>query len=290
MNDECIFSTRTLQFELLELEYLEKAGPRILGLHYKGSTNLFASVPEISIPTPYGDYHYIGGHRLWYAPEAMPRSYMPDNDGVTITELYNGLLLQGKLESDTKIRKSIEIRLSPDLPQISLKHTLANEGLWDVELAPWAITMFRLGGVAILPFQSEKVDMNDLLPNRHISLWSYSKINDPRLCYHDDIICVSANSEMPMLKIGTFNPRGWIAYWNEGVLFRKTFYVQSNGTYPDNGCNAEIYCDEHFIELESLAPLGKLAAGGSVSHTENWELYDKLEQDFIPEKVVHWMK
>jgi hypothetical protein len=290
MNDGLVFSTRTLQAGFLELDYLENAGPRILGLRYKGSANLFASVPEISIPTPYGDYHYIGGHRLWYAPEAMPRSYVPDNDGVTITELSNGLLLQSKLESDTKIRKSIEIHLSPDLPQVSLKHTLENEGLWDVELAPWTITMFRLGGVAILPCQSEEVDMNDLLPNRRISLWAYSKINDPRLLYYDDFICVSANSEMSMLKIGTFNPRGWIAYWNDGVLFRKTFNVQSDDTYPDNGCNAEVYCDEHFIELESLAPLVKLSAGGSVSHTENWELYDRLEQDFIPEKVIHWMQ
>jgi len=126
---------------------------------------------------------------------------------------------------------------------------LVNEGLWDVELAPWTITMFRLGGVAILPFQSEEVDMDDLLPNRRISLWPYSKIDDPRLHFSDDLIFVSAKSDLPLFKIGVFNPRGWVAYWSEGVLFRKTFNVQTGGTYPDNGCNAEIYCDEHFIEL-----------------------------------------
>jgi hypothetical protein len=169
-------------------------------------------------------------------------------------------------------------------------HTLVNEGLWDVGLAPWAITMFRLGGVAILPFQSETVDMNALLPNRHISLWPYSKINDPRLCFDDNFIFVSAKPDLPMFKVGTFNPRGWIAYWSQGVLFRKTFSVQTDETHPDNGCNAEIYCDEHFIELESLAPLVKLAAGSSVSYTENWELYDTLEQDFLPEKVIRWMQ
>ena len=290
MDNGLVLSIRTLTAGSLELDYLETAGPRIVGLRYKGSANLFASVPEISIPTPYGDYHYIGGHRLWYAPEAMPRSYMPDNDSLAVSELPNGLLLQSKQESNTGIRKSIEIHLNPDLPQVSLKHTLVNEGLWDVELAPWTITMFRLGGVAILPFQSEVVDMNDLLPNRRISLWPYSKINDPRLRFNDDFIFVSAKSDLPLFKIGTFNPRGWIAYWSEGILFCKTFSVQTDGTYPDNGCNAEIYCDEHFLELESLAPLIKLAAGSSVSHTENWELYDSLEQDFLPEKVIRWMQ
>jgi hypothetical protein len=290
MNNGLGLSTRTLAAGSLELEYLDTAGPRIVGLRYKGSANLLASVPEISIPTPYGDYHYMGGHRLWYAPEAMPRSYVPDNDGVTVSELPGGVKLQGRQEIGTGIRKSIEIHLYPDHSQVSLKHTLVNEGLWDVELAPWTITMFRLGGVAILPFQSEAVDMNDLLPNRRISLWPYSKINDPRLRFDDDFIFVSAKPDLPLFKIGAFNPRGWIAYWSEGILFRKMFSVQTDGVYPDKGCNAEIYCDEHFIELESLAPLVRLAAGSSVSHTENWELYDGPGQDFLPEKVIRGMQ
>jgi hypothetical protein len=290
MSNEPVLSTRTLAVGSLELDYLESAGPRIVGLRYKDSANLFASVQDISIPTPYGDYHYIGGHRLWYAPEAMPRSYVPDNDGLTVLEIPDGLLLQGKQEKGTGIRKNIEIHLSPGIPQVSLKHTLVNEGLWDVELAPWTITMFRLGGVAILPIRSEAVDMNDLLPDRRISLWPYSRINDPRLHFDDNFIFVSAQSDLPLFKIGTFNPLGWIAYWSEGILFRKTFNVKIDGTYPDNGCNAEIYCDEHFIELESLAPLIKLVVGSSVSHTENWELYDGLAQDFLPEKIARWMQ
>jgi len=290
MNNGLGLSTHTLTVGSLELDYLGTAGPRIVGLRYKGSANLLASVPEIAIPTPYGDYHYIGGHRLWYAPEAMPRSYVPDNDGLMVSELPDGFMLQGKQEIGTGIRKSIEIHLRPKQSQVTLKHMLVNEGLWDVELAPWTITMFRLGGVAILPFQSETVDMDGLLPNRHISLWPYSKINDPRLRFDDDFILVSAKPNLPLFKIGTFNPRGWIAYWSEDILFRKTFSVQTGGVHPDRGCNAEIYCNEHFIELESLAPLVRLAAGGSVSHMENWELYDNLEQDFLSEKVIHWMQ
>ena len=282
-------TTRVLGAGTLELTYADTAGPRIVGLRYKGSENLLASVPQIAIPTPYGEYRYMGGHRLWYAPEAMPRSYIPDNDGVTVTELTDGVLLQGKQEVGTGIRKSIEIHLRSE-NQITLKHTLTNEGLWDVELAPWTITMFRLGGTAILPFQSEAVDMDGLLPNRRVALWPYSRINDPRLRFDDDFIFVSVKSALPLFKIGVFNPRGWLAYWNQGVLFRKRFDVQADAPLPDYGCNAEIYCDEHFIELESLAPLVKLAADGSVSHTEHWELYDSLEQDFLPENAIRLMQ
>lgn len=290
MKDGPGLSTRKLVAGDLALTYLATAGPRIVGLQYKGSENLLASVPQIATSTPYGEYRYIGGHRLWYAPEAMPRSYIPDNDGVTVSELSSSVLLQGKKEAGTGIKKSIEIFLDANHSQVTLKHTLVNESLWDVELAPWAITMFRLGGTAILPLQSETVDMNGLLPDRRIALWPYSKINDPRLKFEDDFIFVSAKPDLPLFKVGVFNPRGWVAYWNRDVLFRKTFTIQAGVTLPDNGCNAEIYCDEHFIELESLAPLVNLAVGGSVSHTETWELYDTLEQDFLPGRVVQLVK
>ena len=286
MNDYHGLPTRHLVAGFLELDCLETAGPRIVGLRYKGSPNLLAEVPDISIPTPYGDYHYIGGHRLWYAPEAMPRSYVPDDDGLNISETPDGLILYGKTEPGTGIHKSIEIHLNPNQPQVTLTHTLVNEGLWDVELAPWAITMFRLGGIAILPTQPETVDMDDLLPNRHVTLWTYSQINDSRLQLEDDFIIITAKPDLPPFKIGTFNPRGWTAYWLDGVLFRKIFDVRVGLPHPDHGCNAEIYCDGHFIELESLAPLVKLASGNSICFTETWEFYDSLKQDFVPEKII----
>lgn len=52
MNNGFGLSTRTLAAGFLELDYLETAGPRIVGLRYKGSVNLLASAPEISIPPP----------------------------------------------------------------------------------------------------------------------------------------------------------------------------------------------------------------------------------------------
>ena len=290
MSDYHGYPLRTLKHGSIELDYLSTAGPRIVGLRFNGSENLLAGVPQISLPTPWGDYHYIGGHRLWYAPEGMPRSYVPDGDGLDVEEIAGGVILQGKQEPGTGICKRVEITFHPEKPQLTLKHTLVNAGLWDVELAPWAITMFRLGGVAVLPFQATQVNMDDLLPNRRISLWPYSKINDPRLRFEDDFILISAKFGLPLFKIGAFNPRGWLAYWNSGVLFRKTFDVQPDAVHPDYGRNAEIYCDEHFIELESLSPLGRLGVGASVSHTETWDLYDAPGQDFLSEKVIGLMQ
>lgn len=286
MGDYHGLSMRTLSSNLLELDCLETAGPRIVALRYKSSANLFAELPEVSIPTLYGGYRYLGGHRLWAAPEGMPRSYIPDGDGLTVSGTSSSLVLDGRTEPGTGIHKRIEIQLDPDRARVSLEHTIVNEGLWEVELAPWAISMFRLGGLAVLPFQEEHPDPEALLPDRHISLWAYTRLNDPCLQIKDDFIILRAKPHSPPFKIGTFNPRGWIAYRLDDILFRKTFTVQPGLPHPDGGCNAEIYCNAHFIELESLAPLTRLAPGKAVSLIETWELFDGSEQGFIPDEIM----
>jgi len=72
--------------------------------------------------------------------------------------------------------------------------------------------------------------------------------------------------------MGYFNPQGWLAYYMDGILFKKTFGAQTNVAYPDRNSNAELYCDERFVELESLGPLAKLEPGVTVHHLERWDL------------------
>ncbi len=285
MDDFHGYPVRRITTQLLELECLSTAGPRIVGLRYKGSSNLLAEMPDIARGTPYGTYHYLGGHRLWHAPEAMPRTYIPDEDGLTISELPDGVILQGKMEPATGIRKRVEMRVDPKNPQVHLMHTLTNEGLWEVEVAPWAITMFRLGGIAILPVQPERVDLDALLPDRQFALWPYSHIDDARLRMYDEVVLLKPAEGMAPLKVGAFNPRGWMGYWLENILFVKRFTVQAGQRHPDMGCNAELYCNERFVELESLGPLQRLAPGESLAHIETWEFYDSLDQSFISPKM-----
>lgn len=285
MSDFHGFPTRRLISGRLQLECLATAGPRVVRLTYGDSANLFAEVPEIAVSTPYGEYRYLGGHRLWHAPESMPRSYIPDGAGLELSELPAGLILTGQKEEATGIRKRMEIRMQAEQDSVHLVHTLTNEGAENVELAPWAITMFRLGGTAILPLRARDSKRQGLLPDRRFSLWPYSRIDDPRLTWQDDYILVSPRAGLPPLKIGTFNPAGWIAYWLDGVLFRKTFAVKPARRHPDLGCNSEIYCDAAILELEALGPLSKMRPGQSVSLSETWDLYDTLDVEFLPERL-----
>jgi hypothetical protein len=280
---EIIMDKRVLNNDFLQIEYLTTS-LRIVGLLPAGKTNLLADLSNFPpIPTPYGDFHFRGGHRLWHAPEVMPRSYIPDIGEIMINDLPDGVMLEARTEPGTGIRKRIEIRLAKNKPSAILTHTLINDGLWPVELAPWAITQFRLGGMVILPIPVGNVDPTGLLPNRHFSFWPYTRIDDSRLILDDRFVFFKADAILPPFKMGCFNSNGWIAYWLDGVLFRKTFNVSGGVPYPDNNCNAEIYCSDQFVEIESLAPLKLLNPGELVNHVETWDVL--TGNDSLPEEV-----
>ena len=276
---------QVLENAFLQIEYLTNS-LRIVGLTPAGKANMLADLTDLSpISTKYGDFYFHGGHRLWHAPEAMPRTYIPDIGELTITEIPGGVLLESPTEAGTGIRKGMEIRLAADQPSVTLTHTLANDGLWPVELAPWAISQFRLGGTVILPMPVGNVDSSGLLHNRQISLWPYARINDPRLKLDDDFVLFQAEAALPPFKIGYYNPHGWMAYWLDGILFRKTFEARPGLKYPDNNCNAEMYCNDLFVELESLGSLTVIEPGQSIIHKETWELFDSPDQPFMPSKI-----
>ena len=264
-----------LSNQFIELEYFTNS-QRIISLMPKGKSNIFADLNHLPpTSTPYGDFHFHGGHRLWHAPESMPRTYAPDTGPQTITELDAGVSLEAQTEPGTGIRKRIEIRLDSDAPKVTLTHVLINDGLWTVELAPWAITQFRLGGTVILPLPIQNVDPAELLPNRQLSFWPYASFSDSRLVLRDEYTFFKAESA-PAFKVGYFNTHGWLGYWIDGVFFKKTFDAQAKVTYPDNNSNAEMYCNEDFVELESLAPFVKLKPGATVEHIEEWEVSTTL--------------
>ncbi len=274
-------TTKFLDFDCVSLEnaalsllVTQSVGPRIISLRFNGGDNLFAELPDFVTERPDGKlFHFYGGHRLWHAPENMPRTYVPDDGPVDVIPGLNGLLATTPVEVETGIEKSIQISLVEDKPQVIIHHTLTNRGLWSIECAPWAITQVRTGGVAILPQSQEQTGY---LPNRSLALWPYNDMSSPHVSWGTRYILVHAEMGSPF-KVGFPNPRGWLAYWLDGTLFVKRAAFNSQAEYYDFGSSSECYCNSQFIELETLAPISKLAPGESVTHTETWELYADVE-------------
>jgi len=263
---------RSLENDHLRIDYLLEAGPRLVRLILAGSTdNLLAEVPDIHWPTPWGEYYLQGGHRVAIAPEALDLSYVPDNSGLVIEEAPGGARLIRPAELGSGISKSIEIRLHPDRPALTLRHALRNDRLEPIEIAAWSITQLNLGGIAVAPLRTTPV-MNRRRPDRQVVLWPYASWQDERLIADDDYIWIDARPGEEELKIGLL-ARGWLGYLRSGVFFLKRFDPHLEQPHPDLNTNAQLYCNHRFIELETLAPLAVLEPGQSSVHVETWEIY-----------------
>ena len=261
--------------EVVRLLVTRSVGPRILSFGFADGENVFAELPDVVIDYPgNGLFHFYGGHRLWHAPEEPGRTYLPDDSPVDIALLPNGFVVTQMLESQTGLQKSMEITIADAAAQVLITHHLTNHGLWDVTCAPWAITQFKTGGTAILPQSRQNTGV---LPNRALTLWPYINMSDPRVQWRRDFILIDAQMDPPF-KVGFPNPRGWLAYWNNGVLFVKHAKYEAHAEYYDFGSSSECYCNDAFLELETLAPISTIAPGGTTTHVETWDLYRDIDR------------
>lgn len=277
-NQDCV----VLENSQLELIIPQSIGPRVLSLKFRGSSNLFAELPDFTTIRPDGrPYHFYGGHRLWLTPEEPMYSYGLDDLPVEISETLDGLFVKKPVEPETAVEKSLLFALDADQSKLTVTHKLMNRGTASIEYSAWAITQFRTGGVAILP-QSQAP--TQLLPNRSLSLWPYTDLASPSLTLGKGYLLLNAHMDTP-LKVGFPNPRGWLGYWLDGVLFVKRAGYDPAARYSDFGCSSECYCNSEFIELETLAPLKTLNPGEVVTHVETWELYTDIPAPVDEERV-----
>ncbi|MCL5999356.1 MAG: hypothetical protein M1546_25325 [Chloroflexi bacterium] len=260
----------------VRLAVTTQRGPRAIFLGWPQGENLFAELPDVTIPSQNGPYHLIGGHRLWHAPEWSLRTYWPETQPIKVDEKANGLTVT--LAADgAGIEKRLDFVMEAEKPVVTVTHTLHNTGLWSVELATWAITQCRLGGIVLLPQPIDPADPESLLPNKRYSFWPYTNFADGRFVFGNEVTLVHAKAAPPT-KLGYRNVHGWAGYWLDGTLFTKHFDPQLGADHPDYGCNCECYCNDRFVEVETLGPLAPLAPGASVTHIETWQLRAGVQQ------------
>lgn len=262
-------------------------GPRIIRYAFPGGENILGELPEAEIQTPLGPWKPWGGHRLWTAPEANPRSYVPDNEPVEYrAETGHSLHLRQKVERETGIQKELVVNLADEGSRVTLQHIITNRNLWAIEVAPWAITTMHGGGSAILPQEPYRSWDECLLPARAMALWYYTDLSDARWTIGPKYIRLRTDEELSApQKIGIMNKQGWAAYHRGTTLFVKRFAYEEGAAYPDFGSNNEVYTAASNIEVESLAPLRRLEPGESAFHEETWELFTGVEIGSTEEEI-----
>lgn len=250
----------------LELRITRDIGPRIVYLSLDGKENLLHLIESEKGLKGGNDYRHYGGHRLWTTPEDISYTYHPENDPVS----YENGWYSSKIDS-RGLQKSIKIQTIPQ--GFLIYHKLKNLGTDTVSSSPWGITMLKPGGFSFFPNEKPiQHGPNSFLPVRNLSIWSYTKLNDPRLIFNDQGTIIRQQTGSSSFKIGASVNEGWGAYFHNGLVFLKTFFG-AHDNYPDRGVNFEIYTDSDLLETETTGTVRNLKPGDQVICNEVWELF-----------------
>ena len=259
----------------IEVIVTTAVGPRIIRYGFTGEENILGEFPEEVIETELGRWKPWGGHRLWTAPEATPRSYAPDNEPLEYQiESSRAIRLMPAVESATLIQKEMTISIDGEGTGVTIHHKITNRNLWAIDAAPWALTIMNGGGEAILPQEPYRSHDEYLLPARPLVVWHYTDLSDARWKIGSRYIRLRTEADRAEpQKIGIGNRQGWAAYHRHETLFVKRFGFEEGAVYPDYGSNNETYTAGPFIEIESLAPVRRLEPGMTAEHVERWHLF-----------------
>jgi hypothetical protein len=267
----------------VELIVTLEVGPRILDYRLKDGHNVLKQYAEQMGKSGEKDWQIRGGHRLWTSPEDLTRTYAPDNRPVACREVSPGLVrVTPPADGEYGVQKEIDIRLAPSGSRVELVHRISNVGAKECQLAPWALTVMAPGGLEIIPLPPKKphpglpsaaASPDDYASNQQMVLWPFFDFTDTRWSFGRRYITLRQDSRQGPTKIGLAHAEGWVGYLHEGTLFVKRFGYEKGQVYPDRGCNFETFTNEDMLEIESLGPVVKLAAGEKVELAETWELH-----------------
>ena len=271
----------------VELVMPLEIGPRIMRYARVGGPNVFKEYEEQLGRQGETEWMIRGGHRLWHAPEDDVRTYARDNAPIRYEPLgESGVRLIQPIESITGIEKEMDIHLEATGSGVTIVHRLRNRNLWEVELAPWCLSVMAQDGVAIIPLPEkiahpgsvapgEKRDLRGFVANQRLILWPFTDLADPRYRWGTRYITLRQDRQAARpTKVGLAHQMGWIGYLNQGQLFVKSFDYDPHQNYTDSGSNFETFTNADMLEIESLGPLRRIAPGATIEHTERWWLID----------------
>jgi hypothetical protein len=283
---------------VVELVVLLDAGPRVLHFGLCGGENQFHEFADQDGLRGGNEFRLYGGHRLWVWPETE-RTYYPDNSEVQIESDARGARFIAPPEFHSpgaSLRKSMRLELDETGSRVRVTHSILNTGSVAAEFAPWAPTVLRPGGRAILPLPARHaMDKEHFQSVAPMTLWAFTDFTDSRWIIGREFLQLVQQSKPQGLfseqMSGLFVKDGWGAYVRSDIAFVKRARPVLGARYPDFGCNFEIFTNPEFLELETLGPVATLAPGKAVEHAESWWLYegnfdltgeDEIRQSILP--------
>jgi hypothetical protein len=226
------------------------------------------------VPKDDGQWHNIGGDKLWPAPQAAfgwPPPYQFDCGPSTVEPIPGGIRLKSQVNPKFGAYGVREFVLDASRPLVRARQKLVKAEGNAAGLILWTVSQVREPDFAILPAAPAAG------AERFKAL--QGKPTEPQLGLHKSVVSIRYDETLGA-KIGVAPDANLREGWVAGV-FGRTMIVQSqalakSASYPDGGLQAEIFTatKEHgrYMELELLSPLKELKPGEEMSNDEVWQL------------------
>ena len=268
-------SCHRLSNGVIDLVVTGQVGPRVIRFGFSGQGNLFCEVAEELGRTGGDAWRMYGGHRFWHAPEDPLRTYQPDNAPVEVGECSGVVRVVQPLEAATGIQKQLDIEME-DAAHVRITHRLINRNLWQVTLAPWALSVMTAGGTGVIPLPPRGPHPENLLPPSTLSPCGPTPTCRTRRWTWGGRYILLRQDEAATRpqKFGADVRDGWVAYVVGGYAFVKLFTRAPGGRYPDLGSSVEVFTNDLMLELETLGRVQRLEPGGTAEHVEDWFLFE----------------
>lgn len=262
-------------------------GPRIMRYGFVEGQNLFKNFDETMGQSAEPEWVARGGHRIWAAPEIVPRTYATDNAPVDVRIDGDVLTATQPVEPGTGLEKQLTVSLAAKGSAVEVIHRMKNTLAWTIEVAPWALSMMAQRGIGITGFPPRGKHPEVLAPTNPLIMWAFTDLSDPRWTFTRKYMVLRQLPENPApQKIGHFNPKTWGAYLLGTDLFIKRYDADPARTYTDLGASFETFTNGDMLELETLGPLTRLEPGGQLEHIERWTLHAGQHLDLITDEAI----
>jgi hypothetical protein len=257
----------------IELIVTGDVGPRVIRFGFVGGQNLFKEFPDQIGKSGESKFQLRGGDRVWKAPEDPIATWAPDNVPVEITPTASGLIARAPVEPLTNLQKEIEISMAASGTKVKVSHRITNHSLFNLEFAPWVLTMMAPEGVEITGFPPRGKHPANLEATNPLVMWAYTDLGDKRLTFTKKYLVLRQDPKNSAAeKIGLFNRDTWAMYVLKGEAFLKYASADPKKTYTDFGCSFETFTNEEFLEMETLGAVTKVQPGETVEQVEHWSL------------------
>lgn len=256
---------------------------RVMSFRLTGRNNVFwinESLAGKTAPSDDGQWHNFGGEKLWptqqslwpqYTGNAWPPPYPYDGGPATAEALPDGMRLTTALDPHFGARAVREFHLDPIRPVVRIHQYHQKSAGKPLPMTLWSVAQVRGPRFAMLPsgVEVEGKPYLNLLANPTINVSA-----------HQGVISLH-NDDQADQKIGVVpqagRQEGWVAaVLDDGQMLVLSHQIHPDGTYPDGGCDAEVYTaaarSGGYVELELLGPLNTIKKGERLDDDAVWTL------------------